>query len=373
MKHTLKHYKNISAFVLGSVIVLAGCQSSTQPLPKYVKDRACLDETQLKLIALDTPVVRQVVDHIHLTGAVEANPDNVFNFTSLIDGIITKTYFKLGDKVRKGQVLAELNSSELINLSAEAKLIDLQIKVAQKKLENAQSFYNDGLSSENELLEAQIVVEELHNQKASIQSKLKFFTANNENGSFLIKAPADGYIIEKAIVPGTQILASGDPLFTIAGLDEVWVMLNIHASNIQLIQEGIDVNISTLSYPGEIFTGKVAAISQVFDDEAKVLQARVVISNKTLRLKPGMMADVTAFKKRSMQAVSIPTNALIFDNNENYLLVYKNNCDLEIRKVNIISKNDSISFLSEGLEAQEQFVTQNQLLFFEQIKNFQNN
>ncbi len=73
-------------------------------------------------------------------------------------------------------------------------------------------------------------------------------------------------------------------------------MANIYTSNIAEIKEGMPVNITTLSYPGKTFQGKVSVLSQVMDNDSKVLQARIVMPNKDLLLKPGMMVDITAVK-----------------------------------------------------------------------------
>jgi membrane fusion protein, heavy metal efflux system len=82
-----------------------------------------------------------------LTGAIEPNPDKVIHFVSLVGGIISNTNFSLGDKVTKGQVLAELRSTELSELQSQSKTILSQIKVAEKNLQSMQSMFDDGIAS----------------------------------------------------------------------------------------------------------------------------------------------------------------------------------------------------------------------------------
>src|SRR5690554_211464 len=117
-------------------------------------------------------------------------------------------------------------------------------------------------------------------------------------------------------------------------------MGDIYATNVQQIESGMDVHITTFSYADLVFEGKINAISQVLDSEAKVLKARILMKNEDLKLKPGMWVDVIALKDKSIEAVSFPTHAMVFDDNQNYVVVYKNDCELEIRKVEITSRSN---------------------------------
>jgi membrane fusion protein, heavy metal efflux system len=332
----------------------------------------CLD-TNFKLnIELEQPKKQLVTEGISLTGAVESNPDKVIHFVSLVGGIISNTSFSLGDRVLKGQVLAELRSTELSELHSQFKTIVSQIKVAEKKLQSLQSMFEDGIASQRDLMEAQNELDVMKAEKERINANLGLFSASTERGVFQIKSPISGIVTAKSISAGTQISAEGEPLFTISDLSEVWVLVNIYATNVVNIETGMRVNIKTLSYPDETFEGKIAAISQVLDAEAKVLKARVVLQNTDLKLKPGMIVDVTALKELKTEALSIPTAAMVFDNNQNYVVVHKSDCEIEIRQVEILTKSNGITFLTSGLNVNEKIISKNHLLIYEQIKNFQN-
>src|SRR5690606_4611771 len=131
--------------------------------------------------------------------------------------------------------------------------------------------------------------------------------------------------------------------------------------------------IRSLSYPDDVFEGKIAALSQVFDEEERVLKARVIIPNPDFKLKPGMLVDVIAQNESATSALSIPTDALVFDDNQHYAVVYKNDCDMEIRRLQLISKNGSTSFIASGLKENEHVITENQLLIYQKIKESKRN
>lgn len=355
-----------------AALALSGCGSNNPEVSQSERvETFCLEDSFRQKLEFEQPVSKQVTEGIPLTGAVETNPDKVVHFVSLVGGVISNTYFSLGDKVAKGQVLAELRSAELSSLQAEKKNLELQLKVAESRLQSTKSMYEDGVSSQRDLLEAQSELDILKSQLQRVNANLTLYSASPEKGVFQIKAPTSGIITSKSIAAGTQISAEGEPLFTISDLSEVWVMANIHASNVQYVQEGMSVDIKSLSYPDETFKGKVTAVSQVYDNEARVLKARIVLPNTDLRFKPGMLVDVMALKELDMNALSIPTRALVFDNNQDFVIVHRSDCELEIRKVEVLTSSNGTTFLAAGLKEDETLVSKNQLLVYEQLKNLQ--
>jgi cobalt-zinc-cadmium efflux system membrane fusion protein len=350
-----------------------GCSQKQEEPDKLAQKKGnsyCLDSAFKKKITFAYPQKKLVDKNIPLTGSVEPNPDKVVNFVSLVGGIISNTYFSLGDQVTKGQILAELRSAELSELYAQSKSIESRISVAEKKLQVTQSMLQDGIASEKEFMETRSEVDIMKAEKEKIYALLNLFSASPEKGVFQIKAPSSGIITAKSIAPGTQIAAGGEVLFTISDLSEVWIMVNVYASNIKNIQTGMEVAIKTLSYPDEIFNGKISAISQVYDSEAKVLKARVVFPNRDYKLKPGMLVDVLAQKQEQFEALTIPTQAIIFDDNQSFVMVYKDDCHIEARKVEILLKNNGTTFISGGLDIDDKVITERHLLIYEQIKNF---
>ncbi len=351
-----------------TVFVLAGCGKAAKE--QTAEQQYCLGDdfkTKIAWVAAGKDII---VEGIHLTGSVEPNPDKVVNFVSLLNGIVSRTYFSFGDKVSKGQVVAELKSTELSELQAQASLVNEQLTIAQKKLESTQAMYDDGISSQKDLAQAKSEVAMLQAERKKTFANLQLYSASTAGNTFLIKAPSSGIITAKSIAPGTQVTAGSESLFTVSDLSEIWVVVNVYAGNVRHIQEGMEVAITTLSYPDEVFKGKIVAIPQVLDEEAKVLKARVVMQNRDFKLKPGMLVDIVLEKQKSTTAVSVPTSVLVFDDNQHFVVVYKDDCNLERRKVEILSKHNDKAFIREGVTEGEKVISNNQLLIYEQLKNF---
>lgn len=360
--------KFISIITCISVILLVGCKKD-QGVEKPVKEGYCIDSNTKSIIEILTVQKEEVIEKIHLTGNIQANPDNVVHFNSLLEGTISNTYFSLGDKVIKGQVLAEMKSAELSSLQAELHSLNAQIEIAQIDLSAKKEMYDDGILANKELAESQNQLNILQSESVKVKNILSLYSANNAKNIFQIKAPTSGFITHKNINPGTTVNDNGVPLFSISNLNDIWVMANIYATDVAYISEGMKVNINTLSYPDIVFEGKIDAISQVLDQDSKVLQARIFLENQEHKLKPGMNADIVVQKTTSQQEeVAIPTSSIVFSNNKNYVLVYHDDCTIEIREIFIAIKTDTVSYIQEGLNEGEQIITKNQLLIFEELK-----
>lgn len=312
--------------------------------------------------------LESITESIRLNGQIEHNPDQVVHYASLISGVITKMYFSLGDKVNKGQVLAKLKSSELTDLTSQKSTFESQLLVAKRKLSVAESMFGDRISSEKDLVEAQSEVDILKSEIEKIQSNLSLYNASTEKGVFQIKAPVSGYVVQNNISGGTQI-SSGADLFTISDLSDVWVTTNVYAMDLPFVQKGMVATIKSKAYPGEAFEGIISEISQVFDPQERVLKARIRMPNKDLKLKPGLAIEAVVKKNTKEFAIGVPANALIFHNNENYLLIQKPDGTLEPRKVIIDAKDNDKVFFKNGLSAGENIVINNQLLLFSDVIN----
>ncbi|QGK73321.1 efflux RND transporter periplasmic adaptor subunit [Flavobacterium sp. SLB02] len=354
--------------ILG-LMLLYGC-GKKEAIKETKEDKFCIDKDLKEKITIEPVQKRAVSESINLTGNITYNNDHVVQFNSLVEGIITKTTFSLGDYVKKGQVLAEIKSTELNSMQAQSKSFQSQLAVAQRNLQSAKSMFEDGIASQKDLMQAQSELDVLKSSLENVRANLAMFSASSERSVFLIKAPTEGYIVAKNISPGMQITDASEPLFTISDLKEIWVLVNVYTSNLKNVSENMPVDVTTPAYPGEIFKGKIAMLAKVFDAEEHVLKARIVMENKNLKLKPGMTADIVIDKSKGGDMLAaLPAKAVIFDNNRDHILIYKNDCTIETREVNPTIKNNNWIYFDKGVNEGEMVITKNQLLIHERLKN----
>ena len=308
-------------------------------------------------------------EELTLTGKVEYDPDKVINYVPMIGGIIERSYFSLGDKVQKGQTLLDIRSTELSSLQSERVGLESDVKIAERELKTAKAMFDDNMLSEKELMEAQAKLSQAQAAYSKIQTDMSVFGSNKGNGTFSIKAPMSGYIVSKNASSGSTVSADGDPLFIIADLSTVWITANVYASNLLFVKEGQEVKITTLSYPCEIFYGKINSLSQVFDPEEKVLKARIVMPNKDLKLKPEMSAVIRLKNETHNKLVSIPSEALVFDNDRYYVVVEESPDNFVSKEVTLSGHHNNVSYVTSGISEGENIVIKNQLLIYTGLKD----
>lgn len=338
-------------------------KSSDESQGKY-----CLNTDFKNKIALETLSLQPVKEQISLTGSINYNEDDVVKYRSMLDGTAEQVTFDLGQFVKKGQVLAIVKSTSVNDMSNERQGLVNQIALTKQKVLSTQSMFDDGLASARDVEEIKVELANLNATLQRLESNMQLYNATADKGVFQIKAPKDGYIVEKNINTGANI-NNEEQLFALSNLKQVWVMINIYANNLQYVKNGAEVTVKTLAYPDEVFSGKIQQISNVFDQEERVLKARVLLDNADLRLKPGMSADVIINKATLMdeKLVAIPNHAIIFNNNQKYAVVYNGDCDLLVMPIKPVAENNEYTFVREGYKEGDQIITRNELIVFEEL------
>jgi cobalt-zinc-cadmium efflux system membrane fusion protein len=347
------------------MITLISCHTGKQT---ENDEQNAIKQSFLENVKTVKAVLSNQEQELLLTGKVECDPDKIISYVPLISGMVDKTYFSLGDKVHKGQPLLDLRSTELSALQSEKVALEADEKVAERELKTAQAMFNDNMISEKELLEAKGKLKQIQASLDKITADMGVYGADNGNGIFTVHAPMSGYIIHKKASPGSTVSPDSDPVFTIADLSTVWVIANVYAGNLQSVREGMEVEMTSFSYPDEKFYGKIDAMSQVFDPEERVLKARIVMNNKDLKLKPEMSMLITLKDKTLVPLLAIPSDALIFDDNQYFVVVEEHTEDFAIRNVTLGGHSNKISYIKSGLQEGENVVINNQLLIYSGLK-----
>ncbi len=303
-----------------------------------------------------------------LTGKVISDPDKSITYTPLVDGVVKRVAFTVGEKVRKGQLLMEIRSAELSSLEAALIGAEGALAVARRAYRTAESMHSDGMLSERDLLEAAAEVQQAEAELEKVKADMSLFGTSRGKGTFAVTAPADGYIITRNVSAGSTLTAGDEPAFTIADLSSVWIIANVYASNLSFVREGMEAVITTLSYPGEEFPAQVTSLSQVFDPEDKALKARIVMPNPGLKLKPEMSVVIRLKEEFATEKTAVPSDALIFDNDTYFVVVETTAGQFEFRRVMPQGHTGTTTFLTGDLQPGEQVVVKNQLLIYSELK-----
>ena len=366
VKYKIKRIIRVNLLITGMILIFCSCNSRKKT--ESADNNNIINKAFLENVKTEKAVLSNLEHCLILTGKVEYDPDKIISYTPLINGIVEKTYFSLGDKVQKSQSLLDIRSSELSGLQSEQIALETELKIAQRELKTAQSMYDDNMLSERELLEAQGRVRQAEANLEKIKSDMTVMGTSKGNGIFSIQSPMTGYIVHKKASPGSTLSADGEPVFTVADLSTVWITANVYASDLQFVSESMDVEITTLSYPDEVFYGKVNSLSQVFDPEEKVLKARIIMNNKDLKFKPEMSVMVKLKNEMHRKCLSISSDALIFDDNKYFVVVETAFEKFEIKEVQLQGHYQKTSYIRSGLNENDKVVVKNQLLIYSGLK-----
>ncbi len=357
---------------LMSICVIWGCQSTKNEEQAILSTKGfCLSADFKNQIKIDSIKKRAVSEQIALNGVIQYDQDELAALKSPIPGIVQSVSFKMGDYVEKGQVLVSLKGTSVNDLGKELRELENSKRLTERKLESLHSLLKDGMASQRELEEMESALKAIEIGIRNVKANMNLLNGSLENGMFYIRAPKAGYIVDKKVSPGMTV-GDDTELLSVSKLNEVWVSVNIYANNLPFVKNGASVKITTLAYKGESFEGYIDQVANFFDPDERVVKARIKLLNKDLRLKPGMSVDVLVEKAVSGQEehmLAIPKDAIILHNNQNFVVLYKNDCDLAVKPVDIVAENETYAFIKTGMAEGDQVMTENELIVFDELIN----
>jgi membrane fusion protein, heavy metal efflux system len=364
-----KFFTAISMLLLAMAgLFLQGCHNennkAVEESHKYV-----IPDSLLKTLSIDTVQTKPLVNTITFTGMVDVNQDNQVNIFPLVSGNARDIKVQLGDYVTAGQLLGTVTSSEMANYSNSLVVAQTNLAATKRQLQAQQDLFKSGLASSLDVTTAQTNYDQAVAQLEAAQRILKI-NGNNTNGEWAIKAPVNGFIVQKSITNGTSIRTdNGGAIFTISDLKNVWVWANVYESNISNIHMGDDVSVTTLSYPGKVFKGKVDKMLNSLDPATKVMKVRVIIPNDKFELKPQMFASIAIANPENRMSLCVPSKALIYDNSRYYVLVYNGHGDASITPVEVLNTQGDITYIKSGIKEGDRVITTAAILIYGELNS----
>ncbi|MGM9479439.1 efflux RND transporter periplasmic adaptor subunit [Pedobacter sp. GSP4] len=348
--------------VIGLTLACSSNKAETAP------EKLAITDSLLNRLLIDTVQEANSRADIIFSAKITANQDRQSALFPMVSGSVSQVKVRLGDEVKAGQILATVNSAEMAGFDKELTAANADLKTALRTLQQVEQLYASGLSSAKELEEAK---NDYQIKKAELKragSVLKL-NGGSHSGAYAIKSPINGFVIEKNVTDNMQLRADNDKsLFTIADLSHVWAMINIYESDISRIKTGNEVNLTTLAYPEQVFSGKIDKIYNLIDQDSKVMHARVVISNPKYLLKPGMLGTVKVSANTDVDLPVVNARAVIFDDNKNYVLVLGAENKVRIQQIEIGRKTADKIYVSKGVKAGDRVIASKQVFLFENLK-----
>lgn len=320
--------------------------------------------------------IQDISTSITATGTIE--PVTKVEVGTQVSGIIDKIYVDYNSEVKKGQIIAELDKTNLLSELSNAKsnLMNSQssLQYQTSNFNRYQTLYDKGLVSADEFENARLSYLQAKEQ-CSIQQQ-NVMKAQTNLGYATITAPIDGIVLSKEVEEG-QTVASAmttPTLFIIAqDLTDMRVIADIDEADIGGVKEGQRVTFTVDAYPDDVFDGEVTQVRQQATTESNVVTYEVVISapNELLKLKPGLTANVTIYTSEKNGVLAVPSKALRFTPNEALLTGGQiiEDCDSKEKvwtkkhntfkaiKVSTGTSNGTLTEITSGLNEGDEIIT----------------
>ena len=274
-------------------------------------------------VEFETAKVERQSIHTSITATGTIEPVTSVTVGTQVSGIVAHLYVDYNSIVKKGQVIAELDKTNLISelnrSRADLSSAQSTLNYQRANYNRYKTLYEKGLVSADEFESNRLNYEKARQSVASSQESVR--KAETNLGYATITSPIDGVVLSKSVEEGQTVAASFNTpeLFTIAqDLTNMRVIADIDEADIGGVKEGQRVSFTVDAFPDDKFEGSVTQVRQQATTSSNVVTYEVVISapNNDLKLKPGLTANVTIFTMEKDNILALPSKALRFTPNE---------------------------------------------------------
>ncbi|KFF24217.1 efflux RND transporter periplasmic adaptor subunit [Chryseobacterium vrystaatense] len=348
---------------------LLSCTKKEEEKAPQAKKGFELSNTMLSSISLAKVEKKNIEDQYSFYGKISADKNSYIDVYPLVGGNVLSVNAELGDYVKKGQVLATIRSTELAEVQKDVSDAKTDMVVAQNNLRVAKEMYEGKLNTEREVLEAKSVLQKAQDQMQRATAVSTVYNVKKGN-IYSVVAPISGYIVQKNINKDMQLRSDrSENIFDVANTTNVWAIMNVNEADIEKISLGMKAQVSTLSYPDKIFDGRIDKIFKIIDPETNSMQARVVLDNANGLLIPESKATIKVSSSENSAALTVPSKAVIFDDNRSFVVVFKSRTDIKVKEIKILKQVGDITYLAGGLSEGEEVITNNQLLIYRSLNS----
>lgn len=313
--------------------VLIGCEQQPQQT----------GEQASRAIPVITAVasLRPLSDRIEAVGTTRASES--LQITARVSNVITRIGFDEGAFVKKGQVLAELESTEARANLAEAEAALAEIRTQFRRTQE--------LIRSNAVSQAQ-----LEQQAAQVNAaEARVDAARAALADHTLRAPFAGRTGLRRVSVGS-LVTPGTVITTLDKVDEMELDFSVPESYLSVLRKGLPIAARTIAYPDETFAGTVESIDSRVDPVTRMVTVRARLENTEHRLRPGMFMTVRLEKDRR-EAIVIPEIALVSEGSSKYVFVTEDDTVLQ-REVEIGTRQRGIVEIVQGLEPGVEFVVE---------------
>ena len=330
--------------IAGAVVAAAGCGNSGK---KEAQQTAAEVVKENPVVSVEQVHVREVPQIATYTSTVQAYVKN--NIAPQMTGRITKINAEIGDFVKKGQILAEIDKAQLLQAQ-------LQLQNKEVELQRLKSLYEAGGLSKSDLDAIELAYNVAKTQ------------VDNLMENTILRSPIDGVVTARNYDAG-DLYGMSAPIYTVEQIVPVKLLVGISESDYTKVKKGDAIEITADAIPGKVFYGKVEKIYPTIDPATRTFTVEVVVDNKYKTLRPGMFARV-AVNFGSNNNVVVPDAAVVKQqgSGERFIYVLNEDGTVTYQKVVLGRRMGAEYEVLEGLKDGARIVTGGQIRLKDGVK-----
>ena len=322
MKSGYMQYCGTAALCMALAALLAGCSDGKADpkaeAPPQAKVQADLDANNFKVdhpeqFPLATAVEYKAASALNVTGVVQPDIARAVPVISLAAGRVLEIKAKLGDVVKKGQLLLRVQSNDVSGAYQAYRKAVNDDTLARLQLQRQQILYDKGAVAKSALEQAEDVAKDAQADLDAATNQLRILGVDKDHPSAIVDiyAPISGVITDQQTTnaAGVQGLGSPNP-FTISDLSYVWIVCDVFENDLDAVRVGDTAEIRLSAYPDKVFKGRVDNILPVLDPNIRTAKVRLEVANPGL-MRVGMFVTATFYGKKAETRVSIPATAIL--------------------------------------------------------------
>lgn len=312
--------------------ILIGCssQSRTNESPSEVRVEAApdpsvivvSDASRIPLVAVST---QRFFGELKVNAVVAPDVNRTVPVLSLSGGRVLDVRVKLGDEVKKGQILMRIASNDISQAFGDYQKFKASEILARRQLERAQELYTNGAIAKKELEIADDAEQKAKVDLATGAERLRVLGADTNHPSTIleVRSPISGTVVEQNISAGTGVrsLDVSPNLFTVADLSRVWIICDVYENNLSQVHTGDSAEVRLAAYPDKALRAKIGNIGRVLDPATRTAKVRLEIENPSGLLRPGMFATVSFRSQKGEDHAVAPSSAIVRLHDKDWVFV----------------------------------------------------
>src|SRR5258708_1960516 len=351
-------------------LMLGGCNGRVDAAAEAPPPANVVSDVDLSLFTVDHPEqfplaaasAHPTASELVVTGTVTPDVSRNVPVVSLASGRVMAIHARLGDTVKKGQLLLTIRSDDVAGGFSDYRKAVADEVLARAQLERASDLYKHGAMALNDLQVAQDMEDKAKVDLETTEEHLRLLgnDPHKPMGMVDIFAPIPGVITDQQVTNAAAVQAFSTPSpFTISDLSSVWIVCDVYENDMASVRLGDTAEITLNAYPGRTFGGRVSNIGSILDPSIRTAKVRIEVQNPRI-MRLGMFARTTFRGQTKETHTVVPASAILHMHDRDFVFVPapdKKFRRLEVISGELLSDNTNLQEIKSGLKPGQQVVT----------------